>query len=160
MPRPFSLLLVPIAALLLPLAACNRAPSSEAPEKPAEKANTGVAAAYLPTYPGATVKAQLQSPGEKGGVIVMVTDDPVSKVAAFYDAKAKEAGIQPATFTTDEDSVVRIFGDSASASGGLLAISRRDDAAGSEIVITFGRAGPSERRERQVDSVPMSEPLR
>ena len=159
MPRPFSVFSLLSVSALMAVAACNPAPSRKAPEKPVEKADSGsFMPVYLPQYPGATVKAQIAAPGGHGGVIVMETPDPVDKVVAFYDARAKESGVRPSTFTTDSDGAVRIYGDSGSASGGLLAISPSDEGPGSEIVLTMGRGGDPEPPEAM--RMATTEPLR
>ena len=156
MSRPFSLFATLAVSALLAVTACNTAPSFPAPEKPAEKAQSRTAMpAYLPQYPGATIKAQMLTPGGHGGVLVMETTDAIDKVIGFYDGKAKEAGVSASIFTSDKDGAVRIYGDSMSASGGLLAVSPRDDGPGSEIVLTMGRGmngDPSADREPMATS--------
>lgn len=101
---------------------------------------------FAPVYPGATVTTQMGKPGEggvTGRLVVMESKDPVDKVAAFYDAKAKEAGITPSMFVNETDSAVRIYGGADGderAGGALIAISKAEDGTGSEIVITSGMA--------------------
>ena len=159
MSRPFPLFSLMFVPALLAVAACNSSPSSHAPDKLAKAGSDSLMPDYLPHYPGASVKAQITAPGGKGGVVVMESTDPVAKVVAFYDARAKEAGVRPSTFTTDSDGAVRIYGDPRSDSGGLLAVSPTDSGSGSEIVLTMGRGG------HVVDSdsgnrMPVTEPLR
>jgi hypothetical protein len=102
--------------------------------------------AFAPVYPGAVIKTQISDVvggGDKGKglLLVMQTADPVAKVAAFYDAKAKEAGVTPGMFVNDADSAVRIIGSAdGKAEGALIAISKSDEGAGTEIVITSGIA--------------------
>lgn len=102
--------------------------------------------AFAPLYPGATVKTRIGDvagkDGEaKGVLLVMQTADPVAKVAAFYDAQAKAAGVTPGMFVNDTDSAVRIIGSAdGKAEGALIAITKSEDGPGTEIVITSGIA--------------------
>jgi hypothetical protein len=105
--------------------------------------------AFAPLYPGATVKTRISDVAGKDGsskglLLVMNTPDPVAKVAAFYDEKAKAAGVKPGMYVNEKDSAVRIFGSGASegrsAEGALIAISRADEGPGTDIVITSGVA--------------------
>jgi hypothetical protein len=102
--------------------------------------------AFAPVYPGAVIRTQISDvagrDGEaKGLLLVLLTQDPVAKVAAFYDGKAKAAGVKPAMIVDGSDSAVRIIGSAdEKAEGALIAISKSDDGAGTEIVITSGVA--------------------
>lgn len=105
--------------------------------------------AFAPAYPGATVKTEingLNGPDgpAKGMLLVLLTADPVAKVAAFYDQRAKAAGVAPGMQVNEADSAVRIFGKGPeagrSAQGALIAISKSDEGPGTEIVITSGIA--------------------
>lgn len=112
---------------------------------------------FAPAYPGATVKTQLADvnrEGARGGMWVLETADPVEKVAAFYDAKAKEAGVKPGMFVNEKDSAVRIFGSESGktnkAEGALIAISREAGEATTKIVITAGAAVSAHPRSSDV----------
>jgi hypothetical protein len=99
--------------------------------------------AFAPLYPGAKVTTQVAKAagdGTRGGMVVLRTDDPVAKVIAFYDAKAKEAGLKASMMVNDEEGAVRIFGDNdgTSGRGALIAIGKSDEGKGTEIVITAG----------------------
>lgn len=105
--------------------------------------------AFAPAYPGATIKTQISdgfgpSQDGKGLLLVMVSSDPVDKIAAFYDEKAKAAGVKPGMFVNDANSAVRIFGNASDGGrgpeGALIAITKSDEGPGSEIVITSGIA--------------------
>lgn len=101
--------------------------------------------AFAPPYPGAAVKTQITEPTNMGGkptgsVVIFLTPDPVAKVAAFYDARAKDAGVKAGMIVNDPDSAVRIFGEEggSKSDGTLIAISKSDEEPGTEIVITSG----------------------
>ncbi|WP_199553673.1 hypothetical protein [Sandaracinobacteroides hominis] len=104
--------------------------------------------AFAPAYPGATVKTQIGDTASpdgkaKGSLVIFSTADPIAKVAAFYDAKAKELGLKAGMVVNDNDSAVRIFGTGNSGDkteGALIAISKSDDGKSTEIVITSGAA--------------------
>jgi hypothetical protein len=101
---------------------------------------------FAPAYPGAAVVTQIASAssgeGGKGVMVVLRTADPVDKVAAFYDARARQAGVAASMIANDGDSAVRIYGDGESRQGAMVAISRGDE--GTEIAITSGRGAGSE----------------
>lgn len=99
--------------------------------------------AFAPAYPGARLATRI-SGGEassgKGALLVFETTDSVDKVAAFYDARAKEAGAAATVVVTEAESAVRIFGGKDSDTGAMIAISKSEDKPGTEIVITSGMA--------------------
>jgi hypothetical protein len=100
--------------------------------------------AATPVYPGAAIEAQIASgsteEGGEGRVVVMKTADPLDKVAAFYDAQARKAGVAASMTVTEADSVVRMYGDEKSGMGSMVAISRNPEESRTEIVITAGMA--------------------
>jgi hypothetical protein len=113
--------------------------------------------AFAPAYPGARLTTRIadDKDGKRGSLLVFRSDDPVEKIAAFYDARAKEAGIEPAMIVTEADSAVRIFGGTDKQdhkSGALIAISRSDEGTGTEIVITSGMATADVTRMEQDQS--------
>jgi hypothetical protein len=98
---------------------------------------------FAPAYPGARLTTQIANEGRTGALLVFETADPVEKVAAFYDAKAKDAGIKPAMVVNEDGSAVRIFGGPSGddkAGGALIAISKADEGPQTKIVITSGMA--------------------
>jgi hypothetical protein len=97
--------------------------------------------AFAPAYPGARLATRIggESVGDgRGALMVFETSDPVEKVAAFYDARAKDAGAAATVLVTEADSAVRIFGGKDQEKGAMVAISASDEGTGSEIVITSG----------------------
>jgi hypothetical protein len=99
--------------------------------------------AFAPAYPGARLATRIGSTvaGEsEGTLLVFETADPVEKVSAFYDARAREAGAKATMEVTETDSSVRIHGGGANGkgSGAMIAISRSDESPVTEIVITSG----------------------
>jgi hypothetical protein len=111
--------------------------------------------AFAPAYPGARLTTRIadNKDGKRGSLLVFRSEDPVDKIAAFYDARAKEAGIEPAMIVNEADSAVRIFGGNDGQdrkSGALIAISSSDEGSGSEIVITSGMA-PAEVARMEKD---------
>lgn len=101
--------------------------------------------AFAPPYPGARLTTRIGGDrmGDGSGVVlVFETNDPVTKVSAFYDARARDAGAKASMMVTEADSAVRLFGDAHGdeGRGAMIAISRSDDGPGSEIVITSGMA--------------------
>lgn len=123
--------------------------------------------AFAPAYPGARVTTRIGDSAlpdgtAKGSVVIFSTPDPVAKVAAFYDAKAKELGLKAGMIVNDEDSAVRIFGTGDKddkAEGALIAISKADDGKGSEIVITAGGAEKQVREWEKRDWKSGNRPL-
>jgi hypothetical protein len=97
---------------------------------------------FLTPYPGARMKARISGPEGLGRVLVMVSDDPVAKIAAFYDAAAKRVGAEPSMMVDDleDGDAVRMWGR-PDGGGALLAISPNDEGPGTEIVITTGMGG-------------------
>lgn len=96
---------------------------------------------FAPAYPGARLATRIggDAVGEgRGTLLVFETTDPVEKVAAFYDARAKEAGAAAAVMVTEPDSAVRVYGGKTEGEGAMVAISRNGSGPGSEIVITSG----------------------
>lgn len=134
------------------------APGGETAETPPEDSSVGADSllpAFAPAYPGARLKTRIgnEKDGNRGSLMVFVSDDSVEKIAAFYDARAKEAGVTPSMFVNEADSAVRIFGgpDGEHRKGGaLIAISRADEGNGTEIVITSGMA-PAEVARMEKD---------
>ena len=107
--------------------------------------------AFAPAYPGARLVTRVSdgNRGRGGGLMVFRTEDSVEKVAAFYDARAKELGVKAGMVVNEADSAVRIFAGrdgKDKAGGALIAISRSDEGAGTEIVITSGMADAQIRR--------------
>ncbi|TPE59088.1 hypothetical protein FJQ54_14940 [Sandaracinobacter neustonicus] len=100
--------------------------------------------AFAPAYPGARVRTQLADAANssKGGLVVFETADSIEKVAAFYDARAKEQGVKAVMVVNEPDSAVRMFAGKAGAGkgGALVAISRSDEGKATDIVITAGMA--------------------
>lgn len=97
--------------------------------------------AFAPAYPGARLATRIGGDAVRdgrGALMVFETADPVEKIAAFYDAKAKEAGASAAVMVTEADSAVRIYGGKDKGNGAMVAISKSEDKPGSEIVITSG----------------------
>ncbi len=99
--------------------------------------------AFAPAYPGARLATRIRGDGVgngEGALLVFETPDPVEKVRAFYDARAREAGARATMEVTEADSAVRIYGrgTDGKAGGAMIAISRSDDSQGTEIVITSG----------------------
>ena len=118
--------------------------------------------AFAPAYPGARLRTQLSDGnsdgknGGKGGLVVFETADPIEKVAAFYDARAKEHGMKAAMVVNEPDSAVRIFsgksGKDGRAGGALVAISRSKTGDNTDIVITAGMEDAQiKRMETQKD---------
>jgi hypothetical protein len=98
--------------------------------------------AFAPPYPGARLATRIGG-GEAGGsgaLLVFETSDPVDKVTAFYDARAKEAGAAASVEVNEGDSAVRIYGGGDNEKGAMVAISKAEDKPGTEIVITSGMA--------------------
>ncbi len=102
--------------------------------------------AWAPLYPGARVVAAMSGSGTNGGgtgkIVSIRSNDPVAKVAAFYDARLAAAGIKPAMATDQPDSVLRMIqspkgGDEK---GAMLMIGKADDGNGSQITLTYGSA--------------------
>ncbi len=129
------------------LAACTE----PAPAVVEAKRDVGVPAAaiqdFAPVYPGARVTTRVGAPspdGANGTTLIMETSDPVDKVMAFYDARAKEAGMIASMIASDDEGAVRMFGSADGpgrpARGALIAVSRSDDGRTTEIVITGGEA--------------------
>jgi hypothetical protein len=100
--------------------------------------------AFAPPYPGARLTTRIGGAqmGEGGALLVFETGDPLEKVSAFYDARAKDAGARASMVVTEADSAVRLFGGThgQERGGAMIAISRSDEGPGSEIVITSGMA--------------------
>jgi hypothetical protein len=97
--------------------------------------------AFAPAYPGARLATRIggEAVGDgRGALMVFQTADPVEKVAAFYDARAKDAGAAATVLVTEADSAVRIYGGKDQQKGAMVAISTSDEGTGSEIVITSG----------------------
>lgn len=99
--------------------------------------------AFAPAYPGARLTTRIGGSSEGKGpaaLLVFQTGDEVEKVSAFYDARAKEAGAKASMEVTEVDSSVRIYGGGpdGKAGGAMIAITRSDEGAGTEIVITSG----------------------
>jgi hypothetical protein len=117
--------------------------------------------AATPIYPGAAIKTDIASSskeeGGSGRVIVMTTSDSLEKVAAFYDARAKEAGVTAGMIVTDTDSALRIYGDEKSDTGSMVGISRDPGKSLTEIVITAGK-GPNVVVARIKDGLPPPPP--
>ncbi len=113
--------------------------------------------AFAPAYPGASVKTQLSGieseDSGKGQLVVFNTSDPVAKVAAFYDAQAKENGAKAAMVVNEADSAVRIFGGESrdEKAGALIAISKSEDGSGTDIVITSGAAETTVKKWKAKD---------
>lgn len=138
------------------LMACNSEPPTANGGWSATGAKSDGLPAFAPVYPGAEVKTRLSGPdgdAAQGGLVVLSTPDPLPKVVAFYDRQAKAAGVAAAMIATEADSAVRLYGDSGTVSGAMVAMSTRTDAPGTEIVITAGSAGaaaaamPAQARE-------------
>ncbi|MCG2840004.1 hypothetical protein L6Q21_03275 [Sandaracinobacter sp. RS1-74] len=116
--------------------------------------------AFAPAYPGAVIKTKVANndgAGAAGGVWVLETADPVEKVVAFYDDRARRAGVRPGMFVNEKDSAVRTFGRSGGESGDssegvLIAISRSEDDDVTKIVVTAGSA--TSRDDSPADSAP------
>lgn len=99
--------------------------------------------AFAPAYPGARLTTRIGAGGQgegPGALLVFETADPVDKVSAFYDARAREAGAEASMQVTELDSSVRIYGGGPDGKlgGAMIAISRSEDGPGTEIVITSG----------------------
>jgi hypothetical protein len=98
---------------------------------------------FAPAYPGARLTTRISGNGGgegRGTLLVFETPDAVDKVSAFYDAQARGAGTKASMVVTEVDSAVRLYGGGpdGNARGAMVAISRRDEDGGSEIVITSG----------------------
>ena len=81
--------------------------------------------AWVPDYPGSrpaySIKGSADS-GEEGGNFTFTTDDPASKVMAFYQDKTREMGMEAKVATTTPD-------------GGMLVAAREDDDRSLTIVV-------------------------
>lgn len=96
---------------------------------------------FAPPYPGATIKTRVASANSEegsGSMIAMHTPDDFAKVVAFYDEKAKRAGVTPKMVANEADSAIRIVADEAEGTGALIAINRDTEKPGTVIVITSG----------------------
>jgi hypothetical protein len=90
-----------------------------------EFGGSGKAPAWVPEYPGShptySVRGSADS-GEEGGNFTFTTDDPGSKVMAFYADKAKEMGMETKMTTTTPQ-------------GGMLIAARESDDRSLTIVV-------------------------
>ena len=96
---------------------------------------------FAPAYPGATIKTRVASASSEegsGSMIAMHTPDDFAKVVAFYDQKAKAAGVTVKMVADQDDSAIRILADEKSGTGALIAISPDTEKPGTVIVITTG----------------------
>ncbi len=97
--------------------------------------------AYAPPYPGADMVTQIRSDsaGRVGGgvVMVMVTTDSPEKVIAFYDGKARAAGVKANLVTSEAGGATRIFGDRAQGKGAMVMVRTREEG-GTEVTVAAG----------------------
>ena len=124
-----------------------------AADRGSTEAEAQAGAAFVPVYPGATIKTQMTQEtvgNEKGSLLVLETPDPVAGVAAFYDRHAQREGMIPNMIVDEDDSAIRIFANRPAApgkpgrEGGMVSISRNADDSLTSIVITSGRSALSE----------------
>lgn len=140
------LALAAFAAIGLMTTACKDQTSSAgtASETPAQTVRLPD---FAPVYPGATIRKQVTEAtlgDAQGTMVVLDTADPIRTVAAFYDARAQEAGLKASLIVDEDDSAVRIYNSGGiDGKGGMISISPGTDGTGSSIVITAGQSAIS-----------------
>ena len=105
---------------------------------------TGQMPKWVPTYPGAKPQGNLTAKGEaedgmgEGGMVSFSSDDPPSKVVAFYEAKLKEMGMSlNLSGATGDGGMVMGTDEAGKRTIHVMVGSGRGE--GSTIAITFGR---------------------